>query len=128
MVKWQANGCGDHPPSESRAHPIIAWCAPFLKSADQEGPQAGPAVMGIPAMPFAGGGFSGVGCSGPRRVVVSGEIRVVELVGRGWIISGRWTEICQLSVIKTKWRYADAGINKVNIPSKSFIHTPDDMV
>lgn len=47
--------------------------------------------MGIPAMPLivAGGGFSGVGCSGPRQAVVSGEIRVVELVGRGWIISGR---------------------------------------
>lgn len=67
MVKWQANGCGDHLPSESRAHPIIAWCVPFLESAGQEDPQAGLAAMGIPAMPVivAGGGFSGVGYSGP---------------------------------------------------------------
>ena len=104
MVKLQANGCGVLPPSASREHPIIAWCVPFLESAGQEGPQAGPAAMGILVIPLtaAGGGFSGVGCSGPRRVAVSGEIRTVELVGRGWIISGRWTEICQLSVIKTK--------------------------
>lgn len=87
----RANGCGALPPSENKAHPTVASYAPSREFAAPEDPRVVLAVKASQTPPWIGaaGGSSGVGCSVPGRdETAAGETRVVELVGRGLIISG----------------------------------------
>lgn len=88
--RLQANGCRVPPPSVNKAHPTIASYAPSREFAAPEDPPVVPAAKASRTPPRidAVGGSSGVGCFVPGQdAAAAGETRVVELVGRGWIIS-----------------------------------------
>ena len=67
-LKFQATGCAALLPSASKAHPTIALCVPSRVLAGLEDLLAVPGVTETRAPPWTGvdGGFSGVGCFGPR--------------------------------------------------------------
>ena len=107
-LRFQATGCAALLPSVSKAHPIIASCAPSRGLAGLEDSRAALDVTETraPRRTGAGGGFSGAGCFGPRRVVASAVTRLVGFVGRDWrIILDHYGDL----VSGKKMRNRDAG-------------------